>query len=216
MSNIISWAGRKGGAGKSTLAIATTAELYRRGHNTILVDLDPQRSSVTWGDIAEENAEGDDFPPVVFMREELKVRLPEIRDHFDYVILDAPGRSDSLQDTAIVLADLALLPATPDTTDVWAVTESVDLIRQAQKRNPTLNGAIVLNKIRATTAEAKHARETFEPTGLPILNTEIGYRVAYSRFASAGAGVVEYSGKSSKAGQEVTSLVDEILEHLDR
>lgn len=212
--NVISWAGRKGGAGKSTLAIATTAELHRRGHNTLLVDLDPQRSSVTWGDIVEENATDDDYPPVVLMREDLKIRLPEIQQHFDYVVLDAPGRSDSLQDTAFVIADLALIPTTPDATDVWAVTESVELFHKAKRRNPALDGALVLNKIRAATKEAEHARETFSPTGLPILETEIGHRVAFTRFSNAGKGVVEYAGKSSKAGQEIISLVDEILGRL--
>lgn len=212
---IIAWAGQKGGAGKSTLAIATAAEFHRRDHDTLLVDADPQGTSTTWGDVATERADDEEehnFPTVVSMRENLHKQLPELAANYDYTIIDCPGRIDSLQRAALAVANLAIVPVTPDTSDVWALSESLELLEQAQQFRPELRCMLCLNKIRATTAEADNARETFEPAGLPILDTEIGYRVAYARFAHEGVGVVDFD--SGKAADEIRDLTDELLDVL--
>jgi chromosome partitioning protein len=47
---IISVAQRKGGVGKTTIAIGVAAELARRGHALVLVDGDPQRSACQWAE----------------------------------------------------------------------------------------------------------------------------------------------------------------------
>lgn len=209
---IIAWTGQKGGAGKSTLSIATAAELHRLGHRVLLVDADPQGTSATWGDVATELSEETEhtFPTVVSMRENLHAQLPELAANYDYTIIDCPGRIDALQRAALVVADLALIPVTPDTSDVWALSGSLELIEQAQHFRDDLHCGLVLTKIRASTAESETARETFEPAGLPILDTEIGYRVAYTRFAHEGQGLVEFAPRN-KAANEIKSLVNELL-----
>ena len=50
---------RKGGTGKTTLAVNLSVAAERAGHSTILIDLDPQASAAKWND----NREGD--APVV-------------------------------------------------------------------------------------------------------------------------------------------------------
>ena len=42
------FAGQKGGTGKTTLAVATAAELMARGRKVLLVDSDPQGTTRTW------------------------------------------------------------------------------------------------------------------------------------------------------------------------
>lgn len=213
---IVAWAGQKGGAGKSTLAIATAAELHRRDYAVLLVDADPQGTSTTWGDVAAERAETEDdadFPHVISMRRNLHEQLPDLAVNYDFTIIDCPGGIDELQRAALVVANLALIPVTPDTSDVWALSASLELIEQAQQFRPDLDAALVLNKMRATTAEAEKAREILEPANLPLFSAEIGYRVAYARFPSKGLGVVGYD--SGKAAEETKELVDEIIKHRD-
>ena len=48
---IIALISQKGGAGKTTLAIAVAAE--RAGVTSVLVDLDPQASAAQWSDLRE-------------------------------------------------------------------------------------------------------------------------------------------------------------------
>lgn len=66
---IIAFAGQKGGAGKSTLAIATACELHARGYRVLLVDADPQGSARTFAAVAAEG--GYPSPTVVSMGAEM-------------------------------------------------------------------------------------------------------------------------------------------------
>lgn len=214
---IISWAGQKGGAGKSTLAIATAAEFHRLGYRTLLVDADVQGTAATWGAVAMENAEeqGEEgeaytFPTVITMRENLHLQLPGIAAGFDVTIIDCPGRIDSMQRAALLVSDMALIPVTPDTSDVWALHGTLELIDQARRRHRTLDARLVINKIRAGTLEAGSARELLEPTDIPILETTIGQRMTYGRYSGFGLGVVEYE-PAGKAAEEIQSLVQEII-----
>ena len=61
---------RKGGTGKTTLAVNLSVAAERAGHSTVLVDLDPQASAAKWND----NREGD--APVVVASP--ASRLPEV------------------------------------------------------------------------------------------------------------------------------------------
>ena len=47
---IITVTQRKGGVGKTTIAVCVAAALARRGHNVALVDSDPQRSASQWAE----------------------------------------------------------------------------------------------------------------------------------------------------------------------
>jgi chromosome partitioning protein len=54
MATAYAFAGQKGGAGKSTMAIAVAAELMARGSKVLLVDADPQGTATTWTEVAAE------------------------------------------------------------------------------------------------------------------------------------------------------------------
>lgn len=212
---ILAWAGQKGGAGKSTLAIATAAELHRLGYRTLLIDADPQGTSTTWGNVAAEVAEDEPnftFPTVISMGENLKEQVPGLAKNYDFTVIDCPGRIDKAQRAALTIADIALIPVTPDTSDVWALSGSIELIEHAKDFRDDLKCFLVLNKIHASTAEAETARETFLPAGIPIFDAQLGQRVTFTRFASVGLGVVDYE-PGKKAARETKALVQEILGH---
>ena len=61
---------RKGGTGKTTLAIHLAVAAERAGHTTILIDLDPQASAAKWND----HREGD----TPFVVTAPASRLPEV------------------------------------------------------------------------------------------------------------------------------------------
>ena len=50
MRRVISIAQRKGGVGKTTLAVCIAGELRTRGHDVALLDSDPQGSACRWAD----------------------------------------------------------------------------------------------------------------------------------------------------------------------
>lgn len=209
---MVALAGQKGGAGKSTLAIALAAELHRRGERTLLVDADPQGSAATWGQVAVEV--GEDAPDVIMMGANLHVQLPSVARGYDVVIIDCPGRNDAQQRGALAVADLALIPVTPDTTDMWALDGTLKIVREACVFRPQLQPMLVLNKMRAGTSEAASARELFEAASIPIMDATLGLRITYGRFTSAGQGVQRFE-PGGKAADEVTAWVDEVHTHIE-
>lgn len=212
MPTLIAFAGQKGGAGKSTLAIATAAEFHRRSLRTLLVDADPQGTAATWGAVAAEVADTEPdytYPDVIMMGANLHQQLPSVAAGYDVVVIDCPGRDDACQRGALAVADVAVLPVTPDTSDVWALGHSIELLKQAQVFRPQLSAFLLLNKLRAGTSEAAEARETFAEAELPIMEAEIGLRIAYGRFAHSGRGVIGFEARG-KAADEINALVDEL------
>lgn len=212
MPTIISIAGQKGGAGKSTIAICLAAEWHSQGHRVLLVDADPQGTAITWAEVASE--QGREVPTVIAMGDNLRQQLPQAAEGFDIVVIDCPGRKSSKRQLgAMVLADIILLPCGPSTPDVWALAESVELVNEVRELRPEVQAAVVLNRRTATT-EGRTAREVLSGVGLPVLAAALGHRVAYSEALAAGAGVTGYS-RGGAAASEIRVLSDEIDELLN-
>lgn len=204
---IVTLAGQKGGSGKTTTAICVADEWHRRGADTLLVDTDDQATARTWGDAA---AEADhEAPAVIGMGAQFHEKLPELADGYDHTVVDCPPGNSERQRSGLMVADVALVPCGPGLTDVWSMAETIDLVKTAQHVRPALEAAILVTRKDARTVLADEVRGELERAELPVLDTELGARVAYQEMPSAGAGVTRYK-PSGKAADEVRSLVDEL------
>lgn len=210
----LAFCGQKGGSGKTTTAIAVAAELMARGtKQVLLVDADPQGTARTWADVAAEK--GHPTPTVVAMGAMMHQpgQLDQLARAYDVTLIDCPPRHGDIHRSALMVADLAILPCGPTAVDVWALAESVALINQAVSIRPELKArALITRKIRRTTLGAS-AREALKAAGLDVMKTELCYRVAYQEAPAAGLGVAQYAPRD-RAADEVKTLVDELLEEL--
>jgi chromosome partitioning protein len=208
MTTVIAVAGQKGGTGKSTLAVNLAAYWHEQGRRVLLVDADPQGTTLTWSEVAAEQGIGG--PTVTALGDNLRQALPTLAESFDVAVIDLPGRVGKRQGAAMMVADLVLLPSGPSTPDVWALAESAQIVTDAQEVRPQLLAVVLLNK-RANNTESRSARETLASVGLPVLQASLGQRVAFSETLAAGKGVTTYAPRDPAAA-ELAAVADELDE----
>ena len=205
----MAFGGQKGGAGKTTTATAVACEWHARGWKVLLVDTDPQGSARTWGDVAAER--GIAMPTVVSMGAGLHHddQLPALAAAHDVTVVDCPPRLDDRVRAVLMVAHLVVLPCGPSVMDVWALSEGMDLVTQARALRAHLDVAVLVTRRDPRTHLGKAVRGALEQVGLPVLASELGYRMTYQEAPAAGLGPTTYAPKSPAAA-EVRALVTEL------
>jgi chromosome partitioning protein len=206
---IIALTGQKGGVGKSTTAVSLAAYALERGLRVLLVDADPQGTVRTWGEVANES--GREAPTIVAMGATMHRagQLLALAEAYDVTVIDCPPRHGDVQRAALMVADVAVLPCGPSAADAWALAEAVEVVNDARSLRENLKACVVITRKQGRTALAKNARAVLESTGLPVLASELGYRIAYQEAMAAGVGVTAFSPRDP-AAREIRSLFDEL------
>lgn len=212
---IVALTGQKGGVGKSTTAICLAVAALSRKMRVLLVDADPQGTVRTWGEVAVEA--GQRVPTIVAMGPQMHRpgQLDEIASAYDLTIIDCPPRHGEIMRSALMAADLALFPCGPTAADAWALASALDVFHEARALRPSLGGAVLVTRKQGRTALAKGARTALEGSGLPVLKTELAFRIAYQEALAAGKGVTTYSPRDASS-KEVFGLLDELVAEAGR
>jgi chromosome partitioning protein len=205
---IVTLLGQKGGVGKSTTAICLAMEAFERGSKVLLVDADPQGTLRTWSEVALENDQS--VPNVIAVDASMHRpgQLDALAAGHDWTFIDCPPRHGDVQRSALMVADLALLPCGPSASDVWALSSSLELVESARALRPSLVAAILISRKQPRTSLGKDARSVLEKSGVRVLDSELFYRVAYQEAVAEGAGVT--SRRRDPAGKEVKRLFEEV------
>jgi len=206
---IVAFTGQKGGVGKSTTAIALAAAGLERGLRVLLVDADPQGTSRTWGEVAAEA--GHPTPLVVAMGSAMHKpdQLPALAKGYDLTVIDCPPRHGDVQRSALMVAHVAVLPCGPSAADAWAMSASIELVREAQVLREALQACVLITRKQGRTALGKGAREVLAASGLPLLTTELHHRVAYQEAIAAGLGPTGLAPRDA-AATEIRALFEEL------
>jgi chromosome partitioning protein len=199
---------QKGGVGKTTLAIHLATGLALQGTRVLLVDADPQGSARDW---AAARAGAPLFPVIGLDRPTLHRDLPTLAADYQHVVIDGPPRATDLTRSAILAADLVLIPVQPSPYDIWACAEIVALLKEATVFKENLKAVFTVNRKIVNTAIGREAGDALAAYGLPVLRSSIAQRVVFAEVAARGSTVVE-TAPHSPAAQEITALLHELLE----
>ena len=204
---IYAFLNQKGGVGKTTLAIHVADALSRRRSRVLLIDADPQQTAMKWSTFrAGENR----FSVIAMAKPTLHKELPPIYADYDDIVIDGPPRVHDLAKSIILSADLLLMPVQPSPADVWATSETVDLVAEARVFKESLKSAIVINRKIVNTVIGRDVREALSTLNTPILQSDISQRVAFAEALNTGQTVMDLDARG-RAANEVDAFVSELV-----
>ncbi len=193
---------RKGGSGKTTLAVHLAVMAQAAGRRTLLIDLDPQRSAAAWW-----RARDSETPQLVEAEPgQLGDLLDAARaDGVELVVIDTRPSVEADAVQVAKLSDLVLIPTRPAILDLRAILATLDVVKGSTRR-----AAIVLNACQpargageaSSTSDARKALRAF---GVPVAAMTITQRAALSHALIGGLTATE-AEPDGKAAKEIRAL----------
>ena len=150
---------QKGGAGKSTLAVNLAAKFAQNGADVVLVDADRQATAANWcADRADTNA-----PTVHCIQkyDDVRATLRDLANRYEVVVVDAAGRDSKELRTAMLAANVLIVPVRPSQPDLDTLGTMSEIIDQASDFNESLKvyGLLTMCPTNANAKEGSEAQE---------------------------------------------------------
>lgn len=167
---IVVMASRKGGAGKTTIAVHLAVEAGRAGAGPVaIIDTDPMQGMTQWWDVRIEQK------PVLFkgMVAEL---LPKLKKQgFQLLVVDTPPSIGEEVALAVKSATLVLIPVQPSPNDLRAAGSTVGMANGLKKPF-----AFIINRVKPRVRLTVQAYEALAPHGVisPLLYDRTDYAAA--------------------------------------
>ncbi len=214
-AKIIAVVNQKGGSGKSTVSMQLAGTLGLHQRSVLVVDADPQGTAIRWSAAAEDDKP---FPASVINLShaggKLHHEVKKFIDKFDLIIIDCPPSVESIiPQSALLIADLALIPIIPALGDVWAAVGIKELIHRVSEVNQTLQSRYVINQLQPNTNISRQLTEVIKSTEIPVCTAMLGHRTAYKE-SQAGLTVHDFGNRAEAAIAEVLALEQETLQLL--
>ena len=212
-AKIIAVVNQKGGAGKTTLSMQIAGTLGRWGQKVLVIDADPQATATRWAASADDEKP---FPASVSglsaAGSKVHREAKKFIDDYDYILIDCPPAADSpVPQSALLIADLALVPVIPSPLDLWASVGIRQVIERIKDVNEELIARVVINQCQRQTALAKDTLEILPEYGIPLTKAILHQRTAYRQSAVYGGTVHDLGSKAAAAIAELDQLAEEVL-----
>ncbi len=167
---ILVMASRKGGAGKTTIAVHLAVEAQRAGAGPVaIIDTDPMQGMTQWWDARNEAV------PVLF-KGAVADLAPELRKQgYRLLVVDTPPSTGEEVALAVKSASLVLIPVQPSPNDLRAAGSTVGMANALKK--PL---AFVINRVKPRVRLTVQAYEALAPHGVisPLLYDRTDYAAA--------------------------------------
>ncbi|HVY57220.1 MAG TPA: ParA family protein [Xanthobacteraceae bacterium] len=195
--NVIVFASRKGGSGKSTLTVHVASHAARRPRRCLLVDADPQGSASLWRNLRQIHE-----PPLRDgSRGVVDILRAAKREGYEWVFVDTPPSTSTVVAEAIRAATLVVIPVRLAVFDLAAVRETIDFARKSRRPYALVINAAPPTRNAAEAAFVTKVREVLHGLNIPVWSGQITQRADYAASLESGEGVREYDPRSSAAGE---------------
>lgn len=191
-------ANRKGGVGKTMIAVTLASALANRGERVGLADADRQQSSRAWL--------GRRPPTVAQIRALDWSKAKEIGDapkKLDWLIIDAPGALKGARAEALIAEAKAILtpvqPSVFDETSTSGFLDDVEHVKRVRKGKVGVH--VIANRIRARSRAAETLYAFLEDLGYNPL-TSLTERAVYGDLAAMGLSIFDRESAALKPIKE--------------
>jgi chromosome partitioning protein len=206
---ILTFGHTKGGVGKSMLALNVAVERIRAGVDTLLIDGDPRQTSVSKA-IAVRSESGQEPPVPCIVLEDartLRQQVGLLRPKYQDLVIDVGGKDSSALRSALLVTDVLVLPVAPESVELWAIDDVVEVIEEAQALHP-FQVLVVLNRAKSSGQDNADTRAMVaEYPQLTMLAPSIGHRSVFSSAFGRGLSVAEYRPANAKAISELRAVL---------
>jgi chromosome partitioning protein len=199
----------KGGAGRSTVATTIAGELAKHG-SVALIDCDqPQGTAASWAALRQGMPEKS---PVTAYKaashRELVNVANRVTGSVDWIVMDGPPRIAEMTRAILALSDLAIVPVGASPAEVWATSDVLPLIEEAQTLRP-IQARMLWTRFRPYTRLAQELEgQASRELGLKAMRAHLGFRVAYAE--ALGQGLTSAEVGDAVARNETEALLSEI------
>lgn len=199
----------KGGVGKSTLALNIAIERLRAGVDTLIVDGDPKQTSISKAIGIRADAGLAPAVPCIVLDDAkaLRHQVGLLKSKYQNIVIDVGGKDSNALRAALTVTDALLLPIGPESVEVWAIDDILELVDEARSIHD-LRVLAVLNRAKPVGRDnADTIAVIREYSGIELIPGSIGNRGIFSSAFGRGQSVAEYRPRNRKAAAELAALM---------
>jgi chromosome partitioning protein len=217
-AEIIVVGGGKGGVGKSSTVQSIAAYLRLHGKKVLIIDADPQATTMGW---IQERRENTNLPniPCRSAYGDISQDLIEESVNYDYIVVDPCGvdpndiESKELR-SALTLATKFLIPLRPKRRDIKTLGHIYSILEMVtmEKINPNLDVRAVITQcphLQSQEYRVDQAKQACLSFDIEPLQAVTRNRNSYDDCDEGGYSVLEYTDE--KAKEETFNLITQFL-----
>ena len=195
--NVLAFASRKRGAGKSTLAAHLAAYAHGLTRPCLLIDDDPQGSLTLWNELREGSA----LPLKIVKRDIAHIVKKARGNGVEWIFIDTPPNTSASVLEAIESATLVIIPCRPGLFDLDAVQETIIFARKARTPYAVVFNAAPPKRQEIESLTVTLARKCLAQLEVPVWGGQITHRASLSLALTESEGLKDYDSDPCAADE---------------